>query len=106
MMPKLKPWQVRKRMTIAIGALCSDGLIVAADTLVVMSDGATSIVVKVHTGMSPTSSFVIANATEDGNAANTLIPDIISELEQGDPQSLSDAEINVRICPKTSEGTS
>jgi len=46
--------------------------------------------------MSQTCSFVIANATEDGNAANTLIPDIIGELEQDDPQNLFDAEINVR----------
>ncbi|HEX4007728.1 MAG TPA: hypothetical protein VHX60_16255 [Acidobacteriaceae bacterium] len=84
------------RMTIAIGALCSEGLIVAADTRVVMSDGATSVGVKVHTGMSATCSFVIANATEDGNAANTLIPDIIGELEQRDPQSLTEAETNVR----------
>jgi hypothetical protein len=85
-----------RRMTIAIGALCADGLIVAADTRVVMSDGATSIGVKVHTGMSNTCSWVIANATEDGNAANTLIPDIFSELEQDDPQSLPQAETNVR----------
>jgi hypothetical protein len=84
------------RMTIAIGALCSDGLIVAADTRVVMTDGATSVGVKMHTGMSSTCSFVIANATDDGNAANTLIPDIISELEQDDPQSLPLAEMNVR----------
>lgn len=104
--PYLSSWEESKknaakrkgpmRMTIAIGVLCADGLIVAADTRVVMSDGATSTGVKVHTGMSDTCSFVIANATDDGNAANTLIPDIISELEQGDPQSLPDAETNVR----------
>ena len=85
------------RMTIAIGTLCSDGLIVAADTRVVMSDGATSEGIKVHTGVSAACSFVIANATDDGNAANTLIPDIINELkEEEDLHSLTGVEANMR----------
>ncbi len=83
-------------MTIAIGRLCTEGLIIAADTRVVMSDGATSDAVKVHTDISPTGQFVIANATGDGNAANTLIPDILDELKRDDPQTLGAVETNVR----------
>jgi hypothetical protein len=84
------------RMTIAMGALCSGGVIVAADTLIVMSDGATSKATKVLVGKSNTCSFAIANATEDGNAANTLIPEIQRELEQDDPGTLLDVETNVK----------
>jgi hypothetical protein len=90
-----------KLMTIAIGALCAEGVIVAADTRIVGTDGSTSVGVKVRSEMSNTGCYAIANATNDGNAANTLVPDILDDLKRGDPQNFYDLETNVRATMST-----
>jgi 20S proteasome alpha/beta subunit len=90
--PPRKP----KRMTIGIGMLCDEGLIIAVDTQIVMTDGSTSEGIKVHQAIADTGVYVIANATEDGNAANTLIPDIITDLQNIDPKSFAHLEKTVR----------
>ena len=60
-------------MTIAIGALYSDGVIVAADSKVVFSDGSTDNDAKLSLSMSPERAMLaIANAAEDGRAAKTV----------------------------------
>jgi hypothetical protein len=79
-------------MTIALGTLCSSGLIVAADTNVVMSDGSKTQGCKVATAYGRTGSYVIANAAEDGNAANTLVGHILADLKNKQPDSLSAVE--------------
>lgn len=79
-------------MTIALGVLCGGGLIVAADTRIVSADGATHDAMKVHSTMTASGSYVIANSTTDGNAANTLIPQIVRDLDQIDPKTLEEVE--------------
>jgi 20S proteasome alpha/beta subunit len=79
-------------MTIAIGAMCDGGLIVAADTRVFCSDGSTATAKKVHTSQTNTGCYVIACSTTDANAANTLIPDLQNSLAKHDPQSLDQVE--------------
>jgi 20S proteasome alpha/beta subunit len=60
-------------MTIAIGALYSDGVIVAADSKVVFSDGSTDTDTKLSLSMSPERAMLaIADAAEDGRAAKTV----------------------------------
>jgi len=68
-------------MTIALGALCVNGLVIAADTNVVMDDGSKSQTMKVETLKKPEGGFVIANAAMDGNAAKTLVSNILADIK-------------------------
>lgn len=86
----------RKQMTIAIGVLCTEGIVVAADTKITATDGTTSIGPKVLTSVTEDGNFVIANASNDGNAANTLIPDLFEAIQQQKPLSLIQLEKIVR----------
>lgn len=79
-------------MTIALGTLCAGGLIVAADTAIVLSDGSKTYGLKMQTRRSATGCYAIANCAEDGNAANTLVERILNGLENEDPQTLLKAE--------------
>jgi hypothetical protein len=79
-------------MTIALGALCAGGLIIAADTAIIADDGSKTYGLKVHQGMSKTGCYVIASATQDGNAAKTLTIQILDELEEQDPKTLARVE--------------
>src|SRR6516162_9632019 len=88
----LKSLSVRRRMTIALGALCAGGLIIAADTAIIADDGSKTYGLKVHQGMSKTGCYVIASATQDGNAAKTLTIQILDELEEQDPKTLARVE--------------
>lgn len=83
-------------MTIAIGKFCDEGLLIAADTQAVMSDGTTRDRLKVNQAITDTGAYVTANATEDGNAANTLIPDMLDNLQNKDPKSFAQVEKIVR----------
>ncbi|MGO8719051.1 MAG: hypothetical protein ACLQMO_07510 [Acidobacteriaceae bacterium] len=83
-------------MTIAIGMLCDEGLIISADTQIGMTDGSTHQGTKVHQAIADTGVYVVANATEDGNAANTLIPDILTDLQNQDPKDFANVERIVR----------
>ncbi|MGB6473409.1 MAG: hypothetical protein WBF04_04935 [Candidatus Sulfotelmatobacter sp.] len=81
-------------MTIAIGALYSDGVIVAADSKVVFSDGSTNSGNKLFLSLSPERAmFSIADAAEDALAAKTVAGDISSAFvnahrEKKDPAKL------------------
>jgi 20S proteasome alpha/beta subunit len=81
-----------RRMTIAIGMLCHEGLIIAADTRIAMTDGTTREGIKVHQAIADTGIYVTANATEDGNAANTLIPELLIDLQTQDPKNFAQLE--------------
>ncbi len=60
-------------MTIAIGALYADGIIIAADSKVVFSDGSTDSDTKLSLSVSPERALIaIADAAEDGRAAKTV----------------------------------
>jgi hypothetical protein len=66
-------------MTIAIGALYSEGVIVAADSKVVFSDGSTDSGNKLFLSLSPERAMLaIADAAEDARAAKTVAQAISS----------------------------
>jgi hypothetical protein len=93
-LPTKIPWRQKGKrpLTIAIGMLCAEGAIIAADTRIVMTDGTTREGTKISQVIAKTGVYVIANATSDGNAANTLIPDLLTDLQKDDPKSFAQAE--------------
>lgn len=71
----------KKKMTVAIGMYCMEGVIVCADTNVVSTDGVVTPGRKIAARRAVNgSSFVIANASNDGNAANMLGNEILDAL--------------------------
>jgi hypothetical protein len=92
---KWPPERRARSMTIAIGALCQDGLIVAADTRIVCSDGSTYDACKVSEVVTNHGAFVIANSADDGNAATTLVAQIMADFKSIDPKTLMEAEDTV-----------
>ena len=68
-------------MTIAIGMVFGGGIIVAADTNEVLSDGSKRQAQKVRIASTDTACLAIAHATEDGNAAKTLVTHLIADIE-------------------------
>lgn len=83
-------------MTIAIGMLCDEGLIIAADTMAALTDGTTRQAVKIHEAFTDSFACVIANAAADGNAVNTLVPDILADLRKKNLSCFADAEKSIR----------
>jgi hypothetical protein len=81
-------------MTIGIGALYSDGVIVAADSKVVFSDGSTDTGTKVSLSISPEQAMLaITDAAEDGHAAKTVAGGICTAFidahrERKNPETL------------------
>ena len=86
----------RNKMTIAIGMLCHDGIIIAADTQLVWTDGTTRTGTKVWQLATNSAQYVIANASNDGLAVDTLIQDIFDKLEREDPIDLRAIEKTIR----------
>src|SRR5438034_9962361 len=75
--PQVVRLRKRSSMTIAIGTLYSEGIIVCADTKVVATGGATTADSKVFASISPKGRmFLIADAAEDANAAKMLAGEI------------------------------
>lgn len=96
MMPPRSPHQIPKskrlpvrsnQMTIALGALCAGGVIVAADTRIV-TETATHNRCKVYSTAANSGSYAAACATGDENAAATLLPQIMEAVKCEDPKSL------------------
>jgi hypothetical protein len=80
-------------MTIAIGLLCAEGVIIAADQAsTIPSDGSQTVRRKVDAGYGPNCSFAIANSAGDANAALTLQDKIVRALTKADPFYASQAE--------------
>jgi hypothetical protein len=97
--PRLRrrwPAAERPRMTIAIGMLCTHGLVIAADTLMGMADGSTHTAKKVFWKGSTGGVFAIAYACNDVDAARTLREDLFEELIASDPATLREVEEVVR----------
>jgi len=94
----LRPWPAaeRPRMTIAIGRLCTNGLIIAADTKICPSDGSTQYARKVHRKRAANGAFVIAYACNDVDAARTLREDLFEVLLRNDPETLRQVEEIIR----------
>jgi 20S proteasome alpha/beta subunit len=68
-------------MTIALGMLCRGGLIIAADTKSTDSNGAVTHEYKVASFVGKNGSFAIANASNDANAAVTMVGKIRTAME-------------------------
>ncbi len=79
-------------MTIAIGMLCQDGIVIAADTQTTYPDGTTYDAVKVRSQKSANGLFGVAYSSEDANAAEMLIGDTMADLSILDPTSLLEVE--------------
>jgi hypothetical protein len=88
----------RKRMTLAVGMHCKEGLILAADTLMSYSYGPISEGRKLDdftsaSGNTPGSgTYAIAQSSEDTHAADTLISEIRAEIQTFDPKTFSALE--------------
>ena len=54
-----RPARKPKRMTIAIGMLYDEGLIIAADTLASLTDGTTRYATKIHQTIANSGAYVI-----------------------------------------------
>ena len=67
-------------MTVAIGMYCIGGVFVCADSHVVTQDGYVSSGYKLAGTECTIGSFVIANASNDGNAANMVAKEILKDL--------------------------
>src|SRR5690242_9207425 len=66
-------------MTIAMGAYCAGGIILCADTTIIAGDQKWQGLKMSHV-MGKVGSFAIANSSEDVNAANTLIRNLMDAL--------------------------
>jgi hypothetical protein len=79
-------------MTIALGLLSLDSIVIAADSNVVLTDGARTQALKVADIETGTGAYAIANAAEDGNAAKTLVGHLTTDLKRKEPQTLEEVE--------------
>lgn len=84
------------KMTIGIGMLCEGGIVIAADTRTVCTDGSTAHMRKIQMAALPDSVFVAAFSSENVPATETLLSDIFSELKAHSVTSLSECEDVVR----------
>ncbi len=67
-------------MTIAVGIHCEEKLTIAADTQVAMTHGSTREEIMIKHAIAGSCIYVVANANEDGNAACTLITNVLTDL--------------------------
>jgi 20S proteasome alpha/beta subunit len=74
-------------MTIALGYHCQKGVIVAADTLVVVGEGELQEGNKLYTDTGLNGSYAIVTAGLDGNAAQMIITEILAELARTNVES-------------------
>jgi hypothetical protein len=66
-------------MTIAMGAYCAGGIVLCADTTIIAGDQKWQGLKMSHV-MGKSGSFAIANASQDLNAANTLVRNLMDDL--------------------------
>jgi hypothetical protein len=79
-------------MTIAIGLLCENGVILAADTGVAREDGSKTETRKVVDIATTSGAFAVANSAEDGHAAKTLVSHLVADIKGNDIDSLASLE--------------
>jgi 20S proteasome alpha/beta subunit len=94
--PKPERLTKRGRMTIAIGMLCQDGLVLAVDTQMTWPDGTTYDAVKMQTLATQNGAFALAYTCFDMNAAETLVNDLIKDLRLAAPKSLAGVEDTIK----------
>jgi hypothetical protein len=78
-LPERKPVS----MTIAMGAYCAGGIVLCADTTIIAGDQKWQELKMSHV-MGKSGSFAIANSSQDVNAANTLIRNLMDTLRDTD----------------------
>jgi hypothetical protein len=71
-----------KLLTVALGMFCIGGIFVSADSHVVSQDGIVTSGYKLNGIECGVGSFVIANSSNDGNAANMVAKDILDDLSK------------------------
>jgi len=91
-LPKPERLTKRGRMTIAIGMLCQDGMVVAADTQMTYTDGTTHNRSKIKSLRTVSGAYVVAYSCLDVNHAEALANDILSDLNLADPKSFIGVE--------------
>jgi 20S proteasome alpha/beta subunit len=79
-------------MTIVLGMRCDGGAIIAADTLIVDSSGATSHAYKIIHFTGKDSTFAIGNASNDANASTTMVRKIQAALQNTKFKNWNDLE--------------
>jgi len=82
-------------MTIAIGMLCAGGMIVDADKKEVMTDGSTRQANKVCIFDGKDVAFAIADASDDANAAQSLVRKLFPYLTGSKPQNFTEIESSI-----------
>lgn len=84
---------VKNHMTIALGVICRDGLIIAADTRFATTEGfMQDDGCKVTAFLTPSGVFVTAYTSESGTAGETLVNEITADLKEHDPCSWNAVE--------------
>lgn len=94
--PKLLRLLKGNRMTIAIGMLCMDGLMMAADTrLTDPYTGATSDGIKVQAGKTGMAKYVASYSSENSDSGKSLCDSILANLESKNPEFLEEIDVIV-----------
>lgn len=86
----------RKHMTLVMGMLYLNGVMVAADTQITWPDGRTEDRTKLAAFSAATGTYAIGYSSSDAEAAETLVASIQSDIEAVDPKSLRGVEIAVK----------
>jgi hypothetical protein len=89
---KVKRLPKRNGMTLAIGMLCEEGIILAADSRLSYDDDSIQDCVKVAGFLSSTGTFVVVHSSEDANAADSLVAEIKLRIEKSDPKTFEELQ--------------
>jgi len=90
----------RDRMTLAIGIVCKDALVIAADTRISYNGGAISDAQKVTDFSFPAGRLAVAHSSNDVNAADTLIGEIGDKVKIAAPRTFRRLEEAVKQAMK------
>ena|SRR5271166_6752180 len=85
--PRIQRLPKRNRMTLALGMVCNDGLMLASDTRISFTGGAVSDAQKITGFPSKSGMYAIVHSSNDANAANSLIAEIRAKLEKADAKT-------------------
>jgi hypothetical protein len=77
-------------MTLAIGMLCEDGLILAADTRISYENGLVSDAIKLKAFEAGDGVYAIVHSASDAHAVDSLIAELKAKLKAQPPDSLVD----------------
>jgi hypothetical protein len=85
-------------MTLAVGMLCEDGLILSADTRISYTDGSAAEGLKLKVFESGSGVYAVAQSSDDNHAADSLVAELKAGVQKKPPKSLLDF---VAIAKKT-----